>query len=205
MNTVANSEGAADLKWVAQPGDVTDIGDEFLPFAQIFIFGIESPAPIGSLDDENVSTLKAAAMLPDLLGPQAIPLDLHFTLPSGEDAVSAQLLLVSNNPYAVARLRGGGTRERLDDGVLGIAFVRVDTAAEAETLAALEVAGRARHFARWNEWTAAEFEVRSSRPVEVGVDGEALTLQPPLHFVSRPSALTVYPVPRRDGPRPQGP
>ena len=28
-------------------------------------------------------------------------------------------------------------------------------------------------------------------PVEIGVDGEALTLQPPLHFVIRPGALTV--------------
>jgi len=146
---------------------------------------------VQSADYRDAKLQTAAAMLPDLLGPRATPLDLRFTVPSGEEAVSAQLLLVSNNPYAVARLRGGGTRERLDDGVLGIAFVRVDTAAEAETLAALEVAGRARHFARWNDWTAAEFEVRSSRPVEVGVDGEALTLQPPLRFVSRPSALTV--------------
>jgi diacylglycerol kinase family enzyme len=146
---------------------------------------------VQSADYRDAKLQTAAAMLPDLLGPQATPLDLRFTLPSGEEAVSAQLLLVSNNPYAVARLRGGGTRERLDDGVLGIAFVRVDTTAEAETLAALEVAGRARHFARWNEWTVSEFEVRSSGPVEVGVDGEALVLQPPLRFVSRPGALTV--------------
>jgi hypothetical protein len=27
--------------------------------------------------------------------------------------------------------------------------------------------------------------------VEVGVDGEALTLQPPLRFVTRPGALTI--------------
>jgi hypothetical protein len=27
--------------------------------------------------------------------------------------------------------------------------------------------------------------------VDIGVDGEALTLQPPLHFVIRPGALTV--------------
>ena len=33
--------------------------------------------------------------------------------------------------------------------------------------------------------------MRSAGPVDVGVDGEALTLQPPLHFVIRPGALTV--------------
>jgi diacylglycerol kinase family enzyme len=132
-----------------------------------------------------------AAMLPELLGPEAMPLDLRFTLPSDEEVTTAQLLLVSNNPYDLAHLRGGGTRERIDRGVLGIAFVRVDTAAEAKKLAALEAAGRARHFPSWNEWTASEFEVRSAEPVEIGVDGEALKLQPPLRFIIRPGALTV--------------
>ena len=69
--------------------------------------------------------------------------------------------------------------------------MRVDTAADAERLAALELAGNVRRFPSWNDWTASEFEVRSASPVDVGVDGEALTLQPPLHFVIRPGALTV--------------
>ncbi len=143
----------------------------------------------GDYRDAKVHT--AAAMLPDLLGPEATPLDLRFTLPSGQEANSAQLLLVSNNPYALARLRGGGTRERLDRGVLGIAFLRVDSAGQAEKLAALDASGRVQRFSTWSEWTASEFEVRSSHPVEVGVDGEALTLQPPLRFVTRPGALTI--------------
>jgi diacylglycerol kinase family enzyme len=143
----------------------------------------------GDYRDAKLQT--AAAMLPDLLGPEATPLDLRFTLPSGEEAVTAQLLLVSNNPYQLARLRGGGTRERLDSGVLGIAFARVDTAVEAEKLAALEAAGRVQRFASWSEWTTSEFDVQSSGPVEIGVDGEAMTLQPPLHFVTRPGALTI--------------
>ena len=103
---------------------------------------------------------------------------------------------MSNNPYALARLRGGGTRERLDRGVLGIAFLRVASAGQAEKLAALDAAGRVQRFSTWSEWTASEFEVRSSHPVEVGVDGEALTLQPPLRFVTRPGALTIR-LPRR--------
>jgi diacylglycerol kinase family enzyme len=146
---------------------------------------------VQSADYRDAKMQTAAAMLPDLLGPTAKSLDLRFRLPSGEEAPTAQLLLVSNNPYQLARLRGGGMRERLDGGVLGIAFVRVDTAAEAEKLAALEAVGRVRQFASWNDWTATEFEVRSAVPVEIGVDGEALTLEPPLHFVIRPRALTV--------------
>ena len=146
---------------------------------------------VQSADYRDAKMQTVAAMLPELLGPAAMPLDLRFTLPSGEEATTAQLLLVSNNPYDLAHLRGGGTRERIDRGVLGIAFVRVDTAAEAKKLAALEAAGRARHFPSWNEWTAPEFEVRSAEPVEIGVDGEALSLKPPLRFAIRPGALTV--------------
>ena len=146
---------------------------------------------VQSADYRDAKVQTAAAMLPDLLGPAATPLDLRYTLPSGQEAAAAQLLLVSNNPYQMAQLRGGGTRERLNGGVLGVVSVRVDTPADAEKLAALELAGNARRFATWNDWTASEFEVRSAGPVDIGVDGEALTLQPPLHFVIRPGALTV--------------
>jgi hypothetical protein len=69
--------------------------------------------------------------------------------------------------------------------------VRVASAGDAEKLAALDASGRVQRFSTWSEWTASEFEVRSSHPVEVGVDGEALTLQPPLRFVIRPGGLTI--------------
>jgi diacylglycerol kinase family enzyme len=146
---------------------------------------------VQSADYRDAKMQTAAAMLPDLLGPAATPLDLRFTLPSGQEAAAPELLLVSNNPYQVAQLRGGGTRERLGGGVLGVVSVRVDTAADAEKLAALELAGNVRRFASWNDWTPSEFEVRSAGPVEIGIDGEALTLQPPLRFEIRPGALTV--------------
>jgi diacylglycerol kinase family enzyme len=146
---------------------------------------------VQSADYRDAKMQTAAAMLPDLLGPAATPLDLRFTLPSGQEAAAPELLLVSNNPYQVAQLRGGGTRERLDGGVLGVVSVRVDTAVDAEKLAALELAGNVRRFASWNDWTPSEFEVRSAGPVEIGIDGEALTLQPPLRFEIRPGALTV--------------
>jgi hypothetical protein len=98
---------------------------------------------------------------------------------------------VSNNPYDLARLRGGGTREHLDGGVLGVVSLRVSSAADAEKVAALEVAGQVQRFSGWDEWTTPELEVSSSGPVEVGVDGEALVLEPPLRFAIRPGAVTV--------------
>ena len=99
---------------------------------------------------------------------------------------------MSNNPYQLAQLRrGGGTRERLDGGTLGIVYVRVESAAYAEELAAVEVVGQVQRSPAWSEWTAPQFEVRSAEPVEIGIDGEARILEPPLRFVSRPRALTV--------------
>jgi diacylglycerol kinase family enzyme len=133
----------------------------------------------------------AAETLPDLIGPAAVPLDLRFTLPSGEAMSSANLVLVSNNPYQLSHLRGGSTRPALDTGRLGVVSVLVRGAADAEKFAALEAAGQVSRFSGWNEWTPTAFEVDSGGPVEVGVDGEALVLDPPLRFVTRPGALTV--------------
>jgi diacylglycerol kinase family enzyme len=146
---------------------------------------------VQSADYRDAKVRTAAGLLPDMLGPGAEPLDLHYSLPSGQEAVPGKLLLVSNNRYDLAHLRGGGTRQRLDAGVLGIVALRVSSAAEAEQVTLLEMSGQIQRFAGWNEWTASEFEVESSGPVEVGVDGEALVLDPPLRFAIRPKAVTV--------------
>jgi diacylglycerol kinase family enzyme len=139
----------------------------------------------------------AAAMLPDLLGPEAQPLDLCFTGPDGAEQHTAHLVLISNNPYQLVPTGGGlGTRERIDRGVLGLVTVTVTDAAQAGRFLALEAAGQPRRFSGWAEWTVPRFEIRSDTPVPAGVDGEALILDPPLVFTARPAALRVR-LPRR--------
>jgi diacylglycerol kinase family enzyme len=133
----------------------------------------------------------AAEMLPDLLGPDAVPLDLRFTGPDGTHYPSAHVILVSNNPYELHSLAGRGTRKRVDLGVLGIVAARIVNAREASQFVALEGAGRVRRFPGWVEWEAPTFRIDSDEPVEIGVDGEALKLEPPLRFESRPGALRV--------------
>jgi diacylglycerol kinase family enzyme len=134
----------------------------------------------------------AAEMLPDLIGPDAEPLDLRFSMPGGEEFSTAHLLLVSNNPYQLAHPGGRGTRERLDLGLLGIVAVQVGDAAEARTFMMYELTRQVERFAGWQEWTSAEFTVDSGGPLEVGIDGEAVVLDPPLHFEIRPGALRVW-------------
>lgn len=139
--------------------------------------------------DAKVATI--SSMLPDLLGRDAAPLDLRFTGPDGADVPAAQLILVSNDPYQLDHIGGRGTRERLDGGVLGIVAARIGDAADARQFVALEAAGQVRRFPGWHEWSAPRFEVSSGSPVEIGIDGEALLMDPPLVFESRPRALRV--------------
>jgi diacylglycerol kinase family enzyme len=139
--------------------------------------------------DAKVKT--AASMLPDLLGVDAVPLDLRFTGPDGAEVPTAQMILVSNDRYQLDHIGGRGTRESLDDGVLGIVAARIGDANDARQFMALEAAGQVRRFRGWQEWSAPRFEVSSDAPVEIGVDGEALLMDPPLVFESWPAALRV--------------
>ena len=140
-------------------------------------------------------------MLPDLLGPDAEPIDLEFTTADGSCCDDAPLVLVSNNPYQVTSLAGAGTRERIDTGQLGVLAARVRTAADVSKFVALELVGQVGRFPGLLSWSSQEFEVRSSGPVEVGLDGEALVLDPPLRFASLPGALRVR-LPKGVGPPP---
>ena len=133
----------------------------------------------------------AANRLPDLLGPDAEPLDLRFEVPAGRFR-TAHLILVSNDQYQLAHPGGRGTRERLDAGVLGVVVVQVADAEDARRFMLLELAGQVQRFPGWQEWTAQRFDVDSGGPVEVGVDGEALVLDPPLVFQSQPGALRIW-------------
>ena len=121
----------------------------------------------------------ATTMLPEMLGPEATPLDLRYRGPDGTDYPTAHLILVSNDPYQLAHIGGRGTRERLDAGVLGVLAARIAGAAEAGRFVALEAAGQVRRFPGWQEWNAPRFEVGSGAPVEIGIDGEALVMEPP--------------------------
>jgi len=130
-------------------------------------------------------------MLPDLLGPDAHPLDLRYADGDGIRHDTAQLLMVSNNPYALERMLGAGSRPALDTGTLGVFAIEIESPAQAAKLFALESMGRARSFDGWRQWSAPTFSVDSSGPIAAGVDGEAMTIAAPLRFESVPGALTV--------------
>jgi diacylglycerol kinase family enzyme len=139
--------------------------------------------------DAKLQTMER--MLPDLIGPNGNPLDLRFTDGTGAAHGTAQMILVSNNPYRLDHLLGVGSRPAMDTGVLGIVAVEITSAAQAAALFALETVGRARDFGGWHEWTAPTFVVESDASIATGIDGEAIALDPPLRFEVVPQALTV--------------
>jgi diacylglycerol kinase family enzyme len=133
----------------------------------------------------------AIEALPDLIGPDAEPIDLRYTTPDGEAHLGAHVILVSNDAYELDRIAGRGTRARLDTGTLGVAVLRIDGTAEAVAFAGLEATGQARRFRGLTTWSAPGFVVDSGAPIEIGIDGEAVVLDPPLTFATVPGSLRV--------------
>jgi diacylglycerol kinase family enzyme len=169
--------------------DLATVGDRvFVNNASLGVYAtvVQSDA----YRDAKLAT--AAGMLPDLLGPDAAGFDLRFTGPDGTHETTADLVLVSNNVYRLERLSGLGTRARLDAGVLGLVTLSVDGTGDVRALMAAEAAGRLRSYHGFRQWTAGEFVIDSGEAsVAIGVDGEALRLEPPLRFASLPGALRV--------------
>ena len=150
--------------------------------------------------DDKMGT--AARMLPDLLGNDYDPFDFRVHGPSGVDASHPDLVLVSNNVYKLSGIGGIGTRARLDEGVLGVIVIDVHDARDLTELVALESAGRGPSFRGWHEWNDRTLVVESGRPVEAGIDGEAVTLDAPVRFAARPGALRVRIAPHHPGVSP---
>jgi diacylglycerol kinase family enzyme len=133
----------------------------------------------------------ALDMLPALMGAEAGEFDLQFQRPDSKRQESADVLLVSNNPYAMRTLAGPGSRPHLDSGVLGILAIRGNRPEDLSALAALGAHGAADQLQGVRRWTAPTFRVDSSSPVPIGLDGEALLLKPPLEFRTLPGVLRV--------------
>jgi diacylglycerol kinase family enzyme len=176
--------------------DLGLIGDRvFVNNATVGLYAkvVQSPA----YRDRKVGT--ALEMLPGMLGPDAVPFDLRFTGPDGTEHETAHLILVSNDRYQLGRAEGFGSRRRIDAGTLGIVAARFRSSGDAATFARRQASGQTRRPSGWLEWTDTSFEVRSGQAVEIGIDGEAMLLDPPIRFRIVPGALRVRIPPHAPG------
>ena len=133
----------------------------------------------------------ALELLPSMLGPDATPFDLRFTGPDGTTHDSAHLIMVSNDRYQLGSGEGFGSRRTIDGGNLGIVAATFRSSAELARLLESGAAGRNWRPPGWVEWAAASFQLESGQPVEIGIDGEAVVLDPPIRFRTLPGALRV--------------
>ena len=117
--------------------------------------------------------------LTDTLGPDGEATELRWVDPDGSPQTSTALVLVSNNPYLLGPTLGSGTRPRLDRGLLGVVDFHPP------------IGGKNSAAARWRELTAPNLEIQADDPVPIGIDGEAIALEPPLRFRVRRQALRV--------------
>jgi diacylglycerol kinase family enzyme len=165
----------------------------FVNNASFGVYGAVVQSP-GYRDDKVGAALER---LPELLTRQRGP-----RLTARADGVTItdpQAVLVSNNPYRLDDPFGFGRRERLDSGKLGVLAVRVDSAVEAaELLLAPNPEGL-------TVLAAPEVVIEADEPqLEIGLDGEALTLPSPVRCRIERRALRVR-VPRERPGVPEAP
>jgi diacylglycerol kinase family enzyme len=138
--------------------------------------------------DAKVDT--ALTTLPTVLSPGTEPFDLRYVGPDGEAHDRAHVIQVSNNPYG-STIAALGSRPRLDSGRLGILALEIRSDKEAARFLAALATGHPERFNGLRSWSAPSFELSSGSPVDVGLDGETLALDPPLSFSIRSQALSV--------------
>ena len=168
--------------------DLATVGDRV--FVNNVSLGVYAKV-VQSEEYRDAKRQTTAKLLPEMLGPDADRFDLRHDGPDGTERSGAQLIMVSNNPYRLTGLGGVGSRARLDTGELGVVTAEVHGAREMSEMVAAQAAGRIQRFRGYEEWTTPSFTVRSDSPVEAGVDGEALLLDPPLEFRCHPGALRI--------------
>jgi diacylglycerol kinase family enzyme len=147
-------------------------------------------AIVRSPDYRDAKVDTTLATIPKVLAPDTEPFDLRFVGPTGAAHQGAHLIQISNNPYG-STLSTFGSRPRLDTGQLGIVSLEIRGDEEAAAFLAALATGQPERFAGLRSWTASSFEVSSGAPIDIGLDGETLSLEPPLTFTMRPGALRV--------------
>jgi diacylglycerol kinase family enzyme len=163
----------------------------FGAYAQV----VQSPA---YRDDKRGTALQ---MLPDLLTGHK---GAHLVVQVDGQVIldGPQAVLVSNNPYETGDIAGLGRRARLDQGVLGIVGVKIETAGQAAGL--LRPAERSREV---TALTAREVIIDADQSqIPVGIDGESLLMPTPVRCTIRPLSLRVrVPSDRPGVPEPRPP
>ena len=175
--------GALDAydKAVQRSMDLADVnGQVFVNNVSMGLYAaiVRSPEYRDAKVDTTVSALQEA------LAPGTPPFDLRYAEPDGTRHEGAHLIQVSNNAYGQT-LDGLTSRPRLDAHELQVIAVEFSNDKGVASLIADLAAAHPERNPAYHAWTASTFEVTSSAPIDVGLDGEARAMHPPLRFSIR--------------------
>ena len=172
---------------VERPMDLAEVnGYVFVNNVSLGLYAeiVQSPEYRDAKADTTLSAL------PRLLGPGSQPMDLRFEGPDGRRHDGAHVVQVSNGPYGTTLATITG-RPRIDTGKLGIiTLVLPDDAATQRFIGAIAT-NRLDKYEGLQIWSGGEFVIESGAAIAVGLDGEAMQMEPPLRFSIRPHALRV--------------
>jgi diacylglycerol kinase family enzyme len=109
--------------------------------------------------------------------------DLRFSDRSGRSHESADLIMVSSGRYEMKGPPSDiGKRDRLNQGHLGIVTLDVPNPASAVKVATLWAAGALNRFPGYEQWEVSTFDIDADTAVPMGIDGETVSMEAPLHF-----------------------
>jgi diacylglycerol kinase family enzyme len=138
--------------------------------------------------DAKIST--TLELLPTLIEREGPWFDLQFDVPEHGHVDGTALLMVSNNPYAIGS--SVNQRQSLAGGELGIITVNPERVSDLVAITMLAAAGRPDTAKAFWSWSTPEFVVESGEETIIaGIDGEKVTLTPPLEFRIVPDAARV--------------
>jgi diacylglycerol kinase family enzyme len=134
----------------------------------------------------------AQAKIQALFSSPEIRRALRIAPPEETPLENVVAVVVSNNPYEVARWDRLGRRHRLDTGTLQISVLDVSTLDELERLLAGALLGAIEFRPALRHWRSECLEMGiAGERVRAGVDGEPITFEAPLRLSVEPGALRV--------------
>ena len=79
----------------------------------------------------------------------------------------------------------------MDTHQLGVVALVLGKRGDAAAFLAALASGHPERFGGLTSWATPTFEVTSDAPIDVGLDGETMVMDPPLRFSIRPSPVRV--------------
>jgi len=132
----------------------------------------------------------------ELLRGDRDPDPIGITSPDGTRYDAPFAILVGNNCYETASLRGLGQRAELDGGQLQVWVLEAENALDLASVAGATLASGPQQHPNVAVWLTPSLHLDATTDeVKAGIDGEASTLQAPVELCVLPQALRVH-VPR---------